>query len=293
MRQALLTGQTGEPSPGAFRWDRLPGLCCQAAGGEPAWAEDVAIAWSLFYVAAHLMDSVEDQDQPDAWWAAQGPGLALNAASGLFFTASLALNRLSHNAQARPAAPALVDEFYRGLLAMSSGQHRDLVSAELSLEQYWDIAARKSGSFFALACRSGAALACEDPSRLEAYDRFGRHLGTLIQILDDLKDIQSLPASVTRGEPVDIRRSLPVIYALEVYPEAQRAELAGLLQPAMQDPQAAEELLGMVEEGGAALYLAVEIERYRQMASEILKQAAPQSPAGEILHSMLNNLGRF
>lgn len=292
MRQSLLTGQAGGLHPGAFRWDRLPGLCCQAAGGEPEWAEDVAIAWSLFYVAAHLMDSVEDKDQPDAWWAEQGAGVALNAASGLFFTANLFLNRLFENRHTRSAAPALLDHFYAALLAMGSGQHRDLVSTQFSLEEYWEIAARKSGSFFALACRSGASLACNDLSRLEAYHRFGKYLGTLLQILDDLMDIQSLPEMVRRGEPVDVYRSLPVTYALEVYPSEQRNHLVHLIQPARSDCQAAEELLALIEEGGAALYLAVEIERYRQLASESLAQADPQSPAGDILHIMLNDLGR-
>ena len=66
------------------RWVDLPGLCCQAAGGNPEWANDLTAAWILFYSAAHLMDKVQDQDEPDPWWQKLGPGVALSAATGLY-----------------------------------------------------------------------------------------------------------------------------------------------------------------------------------------------------------------
>ncbi|HSF81459.1 MAG TPA: hypothetical protein VLA49_09505, partial [Anaerolineales bacterium] len=67
----------------------LPALCCQAAGGKPAWADAVTAAWLCFYQAAHLMDSLQDQDEPEPWWTEAGPGVALNVASGLYFSAAL------------------------------------------------------------------------------------------------------------------------------------------------------------------------------------------------------------
>ena len=76
-------------------WSALPGLCCQAAGGRAQLAEPVAAAWLLFYVAAHLMDDLEDQDNPDPWWRSLGPGAAINIATGLYFSAGLALQELS------------------------------------------------------------------------------------------------------------------------------------------------------------------------------------------------------
>jgi hypothetical protein len=44
-----------------------------------------AAAWLLFYAAAHLMDSLEDRDDPDPWWQALGPSAAINIATGLYF----------------------------------------------------------------------------------------------------------------------------------------------------------------------------------------------------------------
>ena len=44
------------------RWALLPGLCCQAAGGDPQAAKEISSAWLLLHIAAHIVDDVEDGD---------------------------------------------------------------------------------------------------------------------------------------------------------------------------------------------------------------------------------------
>jgi len=153
MRRALIPDEGKSASTGeeSSRWALLPGLCCQAAGGDPQWADDVAAAWLLYYVAADLMDTVEDRDEPDLWWAEMGPGFALNVASGLFFSASQALNHLHIQQETHVAASAITENFNRSFLKMCGGQHTDLVQPEPTLTQYWETVAGKSGTFFTLA----------------------------------------------------------------------------------------------------------------------------------------------
>lgn len=292
MRQALSTRQSTEGYSGNkfSSWVQLPGLCCQAAGGYPEWSDDITAAWLLFYTAAHIMDSVEDQDAPDPWWAGCGPGVALNTATGLYFSASKVLNHLYSQDLSRLSAPEIVDQFQKSFLSMSSGQHRDLIHPQRSLEQYWEIANAKSGAFFSLACYSGARLAISDPERLQAYQSFGCHLGLVIQILDDLDEFQHpIDEEFLRRIP-GMRHSLPIVYALEVLPEPVQSQLKEVLGVAPASMESARQTLDLIEASGAALYMAAEMERHRSMALEALSQAAPLPPAGQILADIVQSL---
>ncbi len=256
--------QKADTGQGSVRWIVLPYLCCQAAGGDPRWADSLAAAWYLLFTAAHLMDNVEDRDEPDPSWAPQGAGVGLNAATGLFFTASLALKDLYQHDEIRSAASDVISDFYRGFLRMSSGQHADLIRPEPTLEQYWEIARDKSGAFFEIACRCGARLAAASPAQLEEFSLYGQHLGVLKQILDDLEDIQPPGSSHSMRPWPDIARSLPVVYAMSVFPPEQRERLRQSLQNTVKSQNAAQDAFHLLERSGAALYLSMEIERQRE-----------------------------
>jgi geranylgeranyl pyrophosphate synthase len=289
MRRALTAGMAapGGSAAGPAPLALLPGLCCQAAGGQAQWADDLAVAWMSFYLAAHLMDSVEDQDEPDEWWAEVGTGGAINVASGLFFSAAHALEDLHANEYTCLVAGEVIRDFYSGFLGMCSGQHLDLSSPEPDLEQFWQIANAKSGSFFGLACWSGARLACDRPAELEAYRRFGLNLGLLVQIRDDLEDIYLLRGVLTARQLAQVRRSLPVIYAMEVAPPEKRRQIKDNLEASLQDPQASQKALRLIDQCGSALYIKIEIARHREQALAALEQAAPQPSAGELLATFL------
>jgi geranylgeranyl pyrophosphate synthase len=275
---------------GHERWIQLPYLCCQAAGGNPLWADYLAAAWYLLFTAAHLMDKVEDRDEPDPSWAQQGSGVALSAATGLFFTASLALNELYRHEETRPAAAGVISDFYSGFLQMSSGQHADLIHPQPTLEQYWEIARDKSGAFFQVACRCGARLAAAAPERLEGFSRFGQHLGILKQILDDLEDIQP-PGGPRPLRPwPEIASSLPVVYAMSVLPQEQRALLQLSLQNTLTSQPAAQEAYHLLEKSGAALYLSIEIERQRDQAIDAIQKATARPEDSQQLIELVQML---
>jgi geranylgeranyl pyrophosphate synthase len=295
MRQALSfeRAQEVEVDQGPMRWAQLPGLCCQAAGGDPLWADDLTAAWLLLYLAADLMDSVQDGDTPDAWWAGRGSGAALSVATGLFFSASLALDRLHALELQKPAAAEVVKDFYRSFLHMSSGQHLDLLNAQPSLEEYWEIAAAKSGVFFGLACRNGARLVINDQPRLDAFSRFGKNLGLLVQIRDDLEDLMADPKDQADRRLLATSRSLPVAYALDVSSPEVRKRLLDCLQRSIRDDQAAREAWVLVDESGAALYVVAEMERHRNQALQALEQAQASTASQVQLIRMVNKLGEF
>jgi geranylgeranyl pyrophosphate synthase len=297
MRGALPARSQKGDQPGINRlnWVLMPNICCEAAGGDPEWADEISLAWLLFNIAAHVFDSIEDQDKPDSWWRDMGPAAGLNAASGLFFTASLALNRLYQYPDRCEAAHEVNQRFFTQLMQMSAAQHRDLTLAQLTLQEYWEIAAGKSGSFFSLASWAGGRLACNNEERLLGFDRFGHHFGILVQLLDDLQDFREIEDFGERSiEPKAILRSFASAYALDVFSGQERERLVNLLGQLASNPEAEIkadcEALEMIERSGAALYLAIEVERHRGLALRALDRAQPAVPARDQLIALLPDL---
>lgn len=268
----------------------MPGLCCQAAGGSLYWANYFAAAWLLFYTGASIMDSIEDQDRLSPDWGDLGSGVALNAASGLYFTASLALDRMRSERDDHQAASEITQNFHRSFLRMSSGQHRDLLQPEPDLKEYWETASAKSGVFFALACWGGARLATNSPKKLDYFQRFGEQVGILVQILDDLEEVKKSGDEHRKVLKPNIGRSLPVVYAREVLPEAEGQQLRACLGSAWQDPEKAQEALDLIDHSGAVLYILTEIEAHRERALAALREANPQPEAGHQMISLVSDL---
>lgn len=272
-----------------IRWAALPGACCQAVGGDPQLVEDFAAAWFLFYVGAHLMDKIEDQEVQKFPPSELGPEAGINIASGLYFSASLLLEGLHNLSITNQFASEINTEFYNAFLRMCSGQQRDLARPAPSLSEYWEIAADKSGIFFSMACRLGARFGTSEQSRLESYGIFGEQVGILIQVLDDLEDFRESGAMFKTISFEVLRRSLPVIYALEVLPEKEADLLIEELNQA-QNEKFASAAFERIEKSGASLYILAEIERMRDLAKTSLERAQPIPPAGEVLYGLLGDL---
>jgi geranylgeranyl pyrophosphate synthase len=277
----------------------LPGLCCQAAGGDAHWADELAVIWFLFYTAAHIFDQVEDLDPidevdpGDAFNAlARVPGVRVNLATGMLFAASMKLSRMHQEERLKGVAAQIADDFYQSLLTMSNGQHLDLVTPQPTLEQWIQIASTKSGVFFRLACQVGATVATDQSAIVEAFSEYGFRLGLLLQILDDLGDFRWLTNSGESYLSPDAGRSLAVAYASEVLPADQRLALQEMLVFAPENIDITQQVIDLLNQCGAGLYLDIEIERQRELGIQALKATNPQSQAGEILLAMLTNLGK-
>jgi len=274
-------------------WTLLPGLCCQAAGGDPHWAESLTAAWLLFYRAADLMDSVEDRDTPENWWEELGPPAALSAATGLYFIASRCLCAFDITLDSGKQTSELVDDFHTSFIRMCAGQHQDLITPEPNLDQYWQIAEGKSGTFFSLACRSGARLAGVSDEVLEYYSQCGSHIGVCVQILDDLEDLRDFPSFFYTKKISDIFHSLPVIYAIEVSQNNQRDDIKKRILNALTNHSEAEHVVKLIEESGAVPFIMTSLELHKQNALDYLYKANPLAPAAEFLYEMIEKLGQF
>jgi geranylgeranyl diphosphate synthase type I len=289
LRQALFidedslnpTGTKERPS-----WFLLPILCSQAAGGDPKLAEDIAAAWALLYTSAHILDKIEDEE-PYSWIKVAGKGPSINIATGLIISAFGVLNSAQYTTLMGEIAAEITADFQQTILQICGGQHRDLTCRESSLDECWSIAEKKSGSSFALACRAGARLATNDQSKIDCYSSFGRHLGMMIQIGDDVAGIW-----IAKGEKSDITSgdhwTLPIAYAMEVASVEDQILLLECLNAGYNKHERVSKALDLLERIGAPLYLATKMEWHRSEAENSLFNANPEPSARDSLLGLLN-----
>jgi len=286
----LLIPEEGIERDRNFRWAKLPGLCCQAAGGEFQLAKEVSAAWLLLHLAGHLIDSVEDGDKVKEIDAVGGSGSAINLANGYFLSAALILGGLSKNSCLKTQSQQISADFYNTILVMTSGQHHDINVSQLSLKQWWRVAEAKTGSFFSLACRSGARLGAGDSKKIAAFSDYGFHLGLMLQIHDDIEELQLLMTEGTTEVPKNLHRSLAFIYAVDMLPGPEKIQLNDLIGSISNTPEQINEIFVYLDKSGAGLYLLAELERHHNSGVKSLQDADPRSPAVEELMEMIDGL---
>ena len=173
---------------------------------------------------------------------------------------------------------------------MTSGQHQDINFPQLTLEQWWQVAEAKTGSFFSLACRSGAQLGTADGEKVAALGDFGFHLGLMLQIHDDIEDLQLLMAGGVSEISNNIRKSLTFSYAVEVLPEPEKNQLQELIASNSDKQDQINQMIDLFDQSGSGLYLLAELERNYVSGVKSLERAEPLLPAADDLMAMIGGL---
>ena len=272
------------------RWVGLPGLCCQAAGGRIESTVEISAAWMLLYTAAHVVDTVEDDDPDPLINKLGGSGAAINTANGLFLSAISQLQSMHDNDIPEDLAVNITTDYLETILVMTSGQHLDLTVPQIDLNRWWQIAEAKSGGFFSLACRAGARLGTSDMQKVKSFSEYGFNLGLMLQILDDLEDFQLLLESKESASRITLDRSLAAAYASDVLPDTTKDELKQLVRPGSSGAGELDKLIEILDDCGAGLYMVAELEKHYDLGIACLSEADPLSPAGEELESMIRGL---
>jgi len=212
------TLQRRQPVPESHPWLLLPILIGEALGGRAEPLSPVAAACEIGRIAAGCLDEWQDQDSEGALWRTLGGPRTVNLATAMLSLASLVLDGLVDLGVPAVTALALRQEFDLCLLRMCEGQHADL-GDELALADYETVAGAKSGSLFQLGCRAGALAAGAPGEVVEPYGEFGRHLGVLAQIWNDVQGLWD------EGGKMDAKRRR----ALPAWPRMRLTQTATLL----------------------------------------------------------------
>ena len=141
-------------------------------------------------------------------------------------------------------------------------------------ERYLQVIRRRTAKLFEAGMQVAAILADQPPSVEQSLGRYGLHLGTAFQLVDDVLDYQSDPGKTGKSlgdDLADGKPTLPLIFAMKDGSEAQRALLREAIESGGR--RRLGEVMEAVESTGAITYTAglaqAEAERAAQALSEI------------------------
>lgn len=263
----------------------LPLLTSTALGGSAALSVPAAGAAHLLWLAAEILDDLQDSATTPLPDLLCDRATAMNAATTLIFLAQLALLRWQPPAALSAPRSELLGSLNQMGLGMCSGQHRDLQQPRqplVTLDEYWQMAGAKSGELLAWSCRAGAILARGTASQIAACDSYGYNIGVIAQIANDWSGLWADHRlnDLARGQ-----RTLPMLYALSVAAPAERDWLiAALAQPC---PATMAEIRARILALGGFQYLLVATEIRRNRARHALHQPPP-GRLHAILHSLVS-----
>ncbi|EGW40602.1 polyprenyl synthetase family protein [Desulfosporosinus sp. OT] len=258
-----------------FKWAHLTLMNCECVSGVPEVALPGAIAMELSALAADIFDDIQDQDNDDLPWRQIPTANAMNLAICLSMLSSEAVSTLPNDRDSR-----LYREVGQILCHMwitaSDGQFQEILfdtREQVTLDQYFELVKRKSGSLTACACKIGATLGGAPASVVLQLEEFGTNLGIMSQIRNDLNDFLDFEK---KKDFVNNRKTLPYVYLLNIL-QGQKAgkfrELIRIEDKGFQEFGKEEQdcLKQLTIDEGAVHYGRVMYEILRQKSMEIMQ----------------------
>lgn len=146
-------------------------------------------------------------------------------------------------------------------------------SLNLSEPEYFGIIARKTASLMATCCTLGALSVKASSSDVERMKEYGKNLGMVFQMRDDILDFTASPEI---GKPVgnDIKEhklTLPLIHCLEQLSETERNKMLNDIRADLHTYEIIEKVLG----SGGIAYTQQRMEDYGKLALKQLEGLTP------------------
>jgi geranylgeranyl pyrophosphate synthase len=276
-----------------------PAMCmisCEACGGKREDAVGVSAVIEMIHNFTLVHDDIADKSElrrgDSCLHHKYGLGSAINCGDGLFSVAYEALGpELAKLDKER------VWDIYRVLTSnvthVCEGQALDIGWAEariwdLDEDDYFDMIRRKTGALMSCPCEIGALIAGADKKGTKALREFGMNLGIGFQIHDDVLNLRGDVKKYGKEIGGDInegKRSLMVIYTLNVCKEEEKERLIRILDKQRNSKEEIQNAIEIIDRYGS-------IDRAARIAKEKIEKgkkgldALPDSKAKKTLLSL-------
>lgn len=243
-------------------WE-IPLLSCEASGGDPAAAIVGAAAIACLQVSIMLVDDMLDDD-PRGEHLRRGVGNVANMAMALQAAAICLVTQATVSDTQRAKLSACLAN---ATLATSAGQQLDTQNL-MGEANYWKQVDAKSTPFYGAAYQIGGILAGVNTAVATELYRFGKIIGEIIQIEDDLHDALQTPVNADWQQG---RNNLLILYA-RTASHSNKAKFEQLLSVVACDPTCLAEAQQILISSGAVSYAVYQmIERYK--AAQIILES--------------------
>jgi geranylgeranyl diphosphate synthase type I len=230
-------GHSRSSEAGKFIRSTLCLLSCQSVGGDTSEVMPAAAAVELIHNFSLIHDDIEDASnerhhRPTVWklW---GESQAINAGDAMFTLAYLALLKLKERGITDEKIASSTEMLSLACLRLCEGQYLDVEyenRLDITVEDYLDMAAKKTAALFAASTSLGAYLGSEDSKLVDCFHLFGKELGTAYQICDDILGIWGTEETIGKsaGDISQRKKTLPVVYGLQNSKSESRKRLERL-----------------------------------------------------------------
>lgn len=153
-------------------------------------------------------------------------------------------------------------------------------------ERYMEVIHSKTARLFEAACQLGAVLAKKTPEEEQALARYGMHLGTAFQLVDDMLDYTASSEAMGKNVGDDLaegKPTLPLIVALRHSSGATAQMLRDSIEHGGLDNL--DQIIQAIKDSDALAYTAQLAQREAQLAIEQLNYL-PASPHREALEAL-------
>lgn len=251
----------------------LPELACRAVGGDLESVVPVITAVACCHISIVLVDDILDDD-PKGLYRRLGAGVAANLALAFQSVAYRIVQQMAKEMGLQTAVQQqLLAELIHLNLKTAYGQHLDVQEAE-DEAHYWATVEAKSTPYYGAGFFLGALVGGADDLLANKLRQFGRLIGKLIQVSDDLADVYQTPASPDwqRGTG-----NLAILYA-GLADHADRDRFAALL-PQVHELAALEEAQQILLQSGAVSYCIYHLLQQAREARALLDDCVLAQPA--------------
>jgi geranylgeranyl pyrophosphate synthase len=275
----------------------------QPAERRGTWRSAVpaAVAVEIAIAAADLIDEISDDD-PSPIIQRYGGGQALNTANLMLVMSQQVLQweAARGNTHALNALGAL----QAMLVEAAVGQHLDMAfeamgPRDVTPEMSGEMTDKKAGALIAGACRMGALMAGAPGEVADLLARFGRQIGGIAQLTNDIQDVLPTGSVVLTpdGTPARVfapktdlrrrKRTLPIVFALRDDTATPNAVQTAFSGPPL-DGEDEEAMRTAVVDAGGVAFSQLVLDVYRGNAAEVVAALEVVRPgAREVLSPIL------
>jgi geranylgeranyl pyrophosphate synthase len=261
-------------------------LTCEALGGDTTKAMPFAVASELLHNFLLVHDDIQDGDRVrrgrPSTWAKYGMEHGINVGDYLYARSLESGLRSRDVGLSETQVLRLVNLLVDTIRHTGEGQAMDLnarTRRDLGEEDYLRIVTEKTGHYLAAPAVGGAIVAGAGEDVLDAIREFGRFLGPVFQIADDVLDLTQGKGRNERGSDIkEGKRSYLVVYTAARCTTEERERLYDILDAPREDT-ASEDIQWVVDlfqQYGAVEGAKAKGEELLREAREALAKAPPK-----------------